>query len=836
MQADYSVDVCRTLQKRFGDARLHRPMQVARYDAGTELAYDVTPVAGPSDAGSPRVHLFVEKFVGGGFAGQVYRVRVTGVEGGSVPGIEADRVYALKILKPPSRLSLFFRNLLYAIGFQGSFQLQTNPVAARSGALWQKFIRRAARGRFGNDGAVNNIHATFVDHDLGSCGELSDWVAGRTWRLEVDDRLDLLGRWRSGKTVEPQRLGSPEYRAKKQFMQEFVELLGELGAPEFARQYEWTTCKSQPNCLKRLDTEDDPSGGLVAVDFRAGLALLPFLPMSPGDFKLIAKGLLRGSLVQFDRGDVDKLAAFVQRHEADFDGMLDSLDQLRSDERTYRNSIPDLTHNHLRLLYSRELWGTMRSAAITGWKVRGLIDERGEETLRRSRLLTAVSWLAGLVPLLGRVFRKFNWHSAWRKHYVSLLSSPGYLGRAIRGKMAEKTLSWYRAGRLSESAALRVSQSFPRFLLHLPLSILPVGIYKFLTSWTYAKERLHYILVRPIRLYFDQDLREKWLREMVSDGQAKQIINDAEADVILSRIKEPFIQKYLKSLAVHVCTLPVTQVISVLVAVLYVAMHPDLPRTQAWAVGIGIVALFQVTPISPGSLVRGFYVLYLVIRERNFKDYNIAVFLGFFKYIGYLSFPIQMTYRYPELARFMAGHWATETVHIVPVFGERGALLERWVFCLFYNWPLTIGRRMRKRFARRAETQPRYWHVVPCAIAAAAMAGVVVSLEIRGTGELPGLKQIWWFLALMPLICGMVVTLGARGANMWGRILAAVGCGVLAGVLSTVVMAVLAGRAGLSIPVDQLVTLGAWQVFVFALLSPLGAILTELKIPDPDLK
>jgi len=55
-----------------------------------------------------------------------------------------------------------------------------------------------------------------------------------------------------------------------------------------------------------------------------------------------------------------------------------------------------------------------------------------------------------------------------------------------------------------------------------------------------------------------------------------------------------------------------------------------------------------------------------------------------------------MTYRYPALARFMAAHWATDAVHIVPVFGERGALLEHWVFCLFYNWPLTIRRKMRK--------------------------------------------------------------------------------------------------------------------------------------------
>ncbi len=68
-------------------------------------------------------------------------------------------------------------------------------------------------------------------------------------------------------------------------------MLHEMGAPELARQYEWWTMKSQPNALKRLEAEDDPERGLVAVDFRAGMALLPFLPQCPADFKLIVKGI-----------------------------------------------------------------------------------------------------------------------------------------------------------------------------------------------------------------------------------------------------------------------------------------------------------------------------------------------------------------------------------------------------------------------------------------------------------------------------------------------------------------------------------------------------------------
>jgi len=159
-----------------------------------------------------------------------------------------------------------FRNSLYWIGFQGPFQLQVNPAASRAGALWQKFIRRAAKIRFGNDKVVVDIFAMFIDKKLGSCGEISEWIDGRTWQLEVDDKLDVLNKWHQGKKVDDANLGSPEYRAKREFMRDFVKLLHDVGGFEFARQYEWSTCKSQPNCLKRYEA-DDPSEGLVAVDF-----------------------------------------------------------------------------------------------------------------------------------------------------------------------------------------------------------------------------------------------------------------------------------------------------------------------------------------------------------------------------------------------------------------------------------------------------------------------------------------------------------------------------------------------------------------------------------------
>lgn len=828
---DVDIDVRNLLKEKFLDQKLHRPMRVGRYDAGTKLTYDVTGVARPNKA---QVHLEIEKFVGGGFAGQVYRVKVLAieVENGPIDGIEINGIYAMKILIPPSGFSLLFRNLVYRIGFQGPFQLQVNPTASRAGALWQKFIRRGAKIRFGDEQVVNDIHAMFVDTTLGSCGEISDWVDGRTWRLEVDDRLDLLKRFyrgKRGKSVDPETLGSPEYRAKKQFMKDFVKLLQDMGAHEFARQYEWSTCKSQPNCLKRKGTDDDPSGGLIAVDFRAGLALLPFLPMSPGDFKLILKGIARGSLVQFDRGSLKQLEKFMEANSETFADMKPMLEELKTSEEVYRNSVPDITHNHIRLLYSKKLWSTILKSTRIGWKVRNTVGSKTGKKINKSIILTIIFYFLGVIPVLGSFLRRIWARPDWRKHYARMLTRWGYLKRSFRGKCTEKAIAWHRDERVDSRKAQKIAGSFGRYLLHLPLSILPVGLHKFITSWEYFKERLHYLFIRPVKLYFSAPMREQWLRDMVVQGQEKHILDKKDAQVIESQINEPFIQKYLKSLAVHVCTLPVTQVVSVIVSWIYVKMHPEMSTAEAMAAVAAILVLFQITPISPGSLVRGLYVVFMMIKDRSFKDYNIAVFLGFFKYIGYLAFPIQMTYRYPELARFMAGHWATEAVHMVPVFGEGGALLEHWVFRLFYNWPLTIRRRMEKRAEIRASMKPRYWHIFLYAVGAAAVLVFADSLFLKHIGVMPTLKDTWWLVVFISLLGGAGVTLGCGGALLSRRIISAVVWGVLVGLFYTAasVLFVLQGE----IIVGEVVTVCLWRVFIFAVLAPIGAVVTELRLP-----
>jgi hypothetical protein len=832
MKPTYSVDTVARLSERFANLQLERPIRIQRYEPGTELSYRITGVV-PNHQATVRIR--VERFVGGGFAGQVYQVSVLDIEQfeGRIPGLEIGRRLAMKILVPPSNFSRLFRNTVYAIGFQGPFQLQCNPAAARAGAIWQKFIRRASGVRFGDESCVVDIYATFVDPGLGACGELSEWVEGRTWRLEVDDRLDLLRQWCRNKLADDDPgLGSPEYRSKRRFMGEFVKLLHEMGAVEFARQYEWMTCKSQPNCLKRLDTGDDPATGLTAVDFRAGLALLPYLPMSPGDVKLIGQGIARGSLVQFDRGDLGRLKRYIDAHPDAFEDMRDAFGQLEEAERIYRNSVVDVTHHHVRLLADGSLWRTIADSTVTGWRVRNLIDDQTEPKLRRSTVARLTFCLLGVLPFLGRFLRKIWGRADYRRHYSRLLTHGNYFKKAFRGRMIEKLVGWLHAGRITDKRAEFLADHPGRFVGHLLLSfITPIPLHRMLTDATYFKQVLLYIFIRPFLLLFKSSAREQWLREMIQEGLKNHLITEEDANSILSQIKERYIKIYLISMAVHVCLMPTTHIVNAIVAYYYDYAHPELTSMQRVAAAAAITLIFQITPISPGSIARGIYTTLLVIHERNFKDYNIATCLSFFKYIGYLAFPIQMAYRYPVLARFMAAHWATGAVKAVPVFGEKGALLEHWIFNLFYNKPLTIRRRMNSRAIVRSTQGRRGWPGILIALAGVGALVLADMMYMQRGRPIPSLKQVWWLMGLLPLAVGFFVTLTAGGASMGRRIVYAVTAGLTMAIVSTLIrFAPLFQTHHGDEPFIQ--TLG-FRLFLFVFFSVVGVFVIELNLPEP---
>ena len=762
MSTDYSTELCHRLAETAAGERLLRPRRITRHEAGEVLEFDLTGVA---PAWRARGAFELEKYVGGGFAGQVYRARLVRLdwpeETAAEPPLEVGTAYAVKVMVPWSRFARGFRNVLYGLGFQAAFGLQANPQAARACSLWQKFIRCGAAEALGSVHAVRDIYATFHDPDLGGMGQVLEWVEGRVWRLEVNDRL------LTSDSPQGDDDGATEYDAKRDFMARLVRLFHDMGAPELARQYEWWTMKSQPNVLKRTGAGDDPAAGLVALDFGAGLALLPFLPMSPADVPLIGRGLARGQFVQFDRGNLDRLEAFVHAHPHAFEGMGAALAELRAAEAAYHGAQPDLANRRLDAFADRSLPEKVRHTWIEGYRTRGIMDDRAARRMRArpERLIAFVA--LGLVPILGKVFQRMWGDGAYWRHVREALTNLGYLKRALRGRAREKLIDWHRKGRASEARTRYLAAHPVWFWLQAPiLGWLPAGLHRALAEPRFAWDVFRYIVLRPVKLYFNEAYRRQWLVGMVEEGRNKGMLRDEEADHILGRMDEPFIQKYLKCLAVHVCTLPVTQVVSVIVAAVYM-MTTETPWDESWKWALAILVAFQVTPISPGSFCRGAYVVYLMIRERNWYDYRLASAISFWKYIGYLGFPIQMVSSYPTLARFMAARWAMHGIRLVPVFGEHGALLEHGFFTVFFNLPVSLRRRWAEWAGR-----DRFLTWLGAAGGVGFLPGPSGTYaSLLTAGALVGLAHLgcpWWlvFIAIFPAVAFGVVAAGGAEAHL----------------------------------------------------------------------
>jgi len=608
----YSPELCTELTRAVEDAQLeirHRP---ARYENGTVLPIEITGVF-PAIEG--KAELTVDKFLGGGFAGQVYRCKLTGLElpeGKEIPGLGIDKLYAIKIVIPPSAFARWFRNTTYWLAFQGPFSSQVNYGACRAGLLWQKLVRRAGRIKFGRETAVKDAYASFWDPNLNAYGEITEWVEGRMWNLEADSNITTRRDWRD---VDPEETDSLEFVDKRRFMANMVVLMHEMGAPEFARQYEWWTMKSQPNCMKRTDTED---GGLCAIDFRAGLALLPWLPMSPGDIKLIFDGLFkRRSLVQFDRCDLVQMQRYVAHNPEVFSDVQPMIDELKIQDRAYRRSLLDITHHGLRPTFDRELQKDIIAGLVEGYLADDLIDDAFAEKLRGGGLCFAFFHLLGAVPFLGKMIRQRWGSAAFRKHMLGIFTNPSYFKASMKARAAHDLIGWHRAGRTDEERTRRLAEKPALFFLErFTIGLLPIGLHCFCARPIIAWNGMVAFFKFIYDFAADEAFREKWFLDQVAEGEKDGMLSKEEHDHIVSIIKEPFIVKYLKSMAVHFCTIPVTQVVSVITGAFVYTYFIGKGESHAVAAGWfgATLVAFQVTPISPGSLCRGFYVVYLMIR------------------------------------------------------------------------------------------------------------------------------------------------------------------------------------------------------------------------------
>ena len=462
------------------------------------------------------------------------------------------------------------------------------------------------------------------------------------------------------------------------------------------------------------------------------------------DIKLILTGLFsRGALVQFDRRNFDRLDDYLHEHEAEFRDLAGVIEDLKREDAAYRRSLPDLTHHSFQILTDPGLRRSIRAGLIQGYREQGIVDAETFRRLKDSPGAFGIFYLLGASPLLGTLLRGFTGNRGLRRHYFKLLTSLSYMGRVRRARTADAVARQFEQQRMGVQRArfyLRrpllyfMASVFQKMLLFgfgllLALTVdrpwqclLPVGasllptvlwllfvytlllnllrgrLYRLISDPAYAWNKATAFIRYGWRMVWLPEFRRTWLVATIELGASRGMLTRAERNLVLQQVDEPTIERYLRGTAVHLALLPVTRITAITVGLLMarstLAEGGDWGTALTWFLAIQLG--FQLIPISPGSICRGTYVLWLMFRDRSFRDYLIAAPMSFIKTIGYAAFPVQMSSRYPTLSRFLVGLNATRATRWLPVFGERGALLEHFVFDLFINVPLFLERHLRR--------------------------------------------------------------------------------------------------------------------------------------------
>ncbi len=162
-----------------------------------------------------------------------------------------------------------------------------SPGAMAAAARVQTSARAAAGEKLGAQSHVARVYGWFADERM--AGLVQEWIEGRPWRLETDDRL--FTRQRPGRRVEyrdPAHFRN-EIEAKRFFLARIERLLIEEGASALARRFAGRGWLSPLRVIHRGVPGDDPYAGLVAVDFTGEWRKdLPQTP-SPGAVERIGK-------------------------------------------------------------------------------------------------------------------------------------------------------------------------------------------------------------------------------------------------------------------------------------------------------------------------------------------------------------------------------------------------------------------------------------------------------------------------------------------------------------------------------------------------------------------
>ena len=136
----------------------------------------------------------------------------------------------------------------------------------------------------------------------------------------------------------------------------------------------------------------------------------------------------------------------------------------------------------------------------------------------------------------------------------------------------------------------------------------------------------------------------------------------------------------------------------------------------------------------------------------------------------------------------------------------------------------------------RSSLKKRLWHIPFCGLLPAILFGLAEVIYFDKTGDLPRLRNIWYLVIILPYLAGAGTTLFAGGTLRLKRIVSATISGVLTGVFYAIITIFTARSEGLEFAAGDVISWFAWRIFSFSIIATVAAIITELKLGDPDLK
>ena len=94
--------------------------------------------------------------------------------------------------------------------------------------------------------------------------------------------------------------------------------------------------------------------------------------------------------MQFDRSDPARFRQFVEERRDEFEDLQPAIDELQKQEAIHRDSLPDVTHHHVRLIVDGGLRRSVGDGTIVAWKNLGKLDDEHASLLRTRRGLLAL--------------------------------------------------------------------------------------------------------------------------------------------------------------------------------------------------------------------------------------------------------------------------------------------------------------------------------------------------------------------------------------------------------------------------------------------------------------